>query len=95
MVVAKTSLSEGAMWLVVVSESGRLGHSAMSAQWSVCPKVDAAERFTRVRALVPFEEDVVLPAAHAQQDLADERDVVPVVRIDRDLGLRPHRDLIF
>jgi hypothetical protein len=95
MVVAKTSLSEGAMWLVVVSESGRLDQSAMSAQWSVCPKVDAAERFTRVRALVPFEEDVVLPAAHAQQDLADERDVVPVVRIDRDLGLRPHRDLIF
>ena len=44
--------------------------------------------------LMPLQEDVVLPAAHAQQDFAQQRDVVPVLGIDRDLGGGAERDLV-
>src|SRR5260221_12555776 len=43
---------------------------------------------------MPLEEDVVLPAAHAQQDFAQQRDMMPVFRIDRDLSRCTERDLI-
>src|SRR5262249_49559749 len=43
---------------------------------------------------MPFQEDVVLPAAHAQQDFAYERDMVPMLGIDRDFGGGAERDLI-
>ena len=43
---------------------------------------------------MPFEEDVVLPAAHAQQGFAQQRDMMPVFSIDRDLGGGAERDLI-
>src|SRR5262249_14467970 len=43
---------------------------------------------------VSFEEDIVLPAAHTQQDFAYERDMVPILGIDRDLGGGAERDLI-
>src|SRR5215472_1565275 len=49
---------------------------------------------TRCRRLMPLQEDVILPAAHAQQDFAQQRDVVPVLGIDRDLGGGAKRDLI-
>src|SRR5262249_19652768 len=42
-----------------------------------------------------LEEDVVLPTAHAQQNLPDERHVVHVLGVDRDLGLGARRDLVF
>src|SRR5262249_47293752 len=41
-----------------------------------------------------FEEDVVLPAAHAQQNFAYQRYVMPVLGIDRDLRRRPERYLV-
>src|SRR5215813_5921306 len=44
--------------------------------------------------LMPLQEDVILPAAHAQQDFAQQRDMMPVFGIDRDLGGGAERDLI-
>src|SRR5262244_1488080 len=44
--------------------------------------------------LMPLQEDVVLPAAHAQQDFAQQRDMMPVFGIDRDLGGGAERNLI-
>ena len=41
-----------------------------------------------------LEEDVVLPAAHAQQDFAHHRDMVPVLGIDCDLRGGTERNLI-
>jgi len=41
-----------------------------------------------------LEEDVVLPTAHAQQDLAQQRDMMPVLGIDRDLRGGAERNLI-
>jgi hypothetical protein len=43
---------------------------------------------------MPLQEDVVLPAAHAQQDFAYHRYMVPVLGVDRDLGRRPEWDLV-
>ena len=43
---------------------------------------------------MPFHKEVVLPAAHAQQDLAQQRDVMPVLGIDRDLRGSTGRDLV-
>src|SRR5262249_28675253 len=42
---------------------------------------------------MPFEEDVVLPAAHAQQHFAYERDMLPIVGIDGDVGGDAERNL--
>jgi hypothetical protein len=38
--------------------------------------------------VVPLEEDVVLPAAHAQKDLSQQGKVVQVAGVDRDLARR-------
>src|SRR6266545_8115203 len=43
---------------------------------------------------VTFQINVVLPAPHSQQDLAQHRDMMPVLRIDRNHGGRAERDLI-
>ena len=43
---------------------------------------------------MPLQEDVILPAAHAQQDFSQERDMMPVFGIDRDLGGGAERDLV-
>ena len=41
-----------------------------------------------------LEEDVVLPTAHAQQNFAQQRDMVPVLGIDGDLRGGAERNLI-
>src|SRR6187401_2646027 len=66
-------------------------------------RLNGRERLTRA-ACAPWwtqrgwsmalEEDVVLPTAHAQQDFAQQRDMVPVLGIDRDLRGGAQRNLI-
>src|SRR5262249_20566382 len=43
---------------------------------------------------MPLQGRVALPAAHAQQDFAYERHVMPVLGIDRDLRRRAERYLV-
>ena len=38
--------------------------------------------------LVTFEEDVILPTSHPQQDPPDDREVMPVGGVEGDLGGR-------
>ena len=66
-------------------------------------RLNGRERLTRA-ACAPWwtqrgwsmalEEDVVLPTAHAQQDFAQQRDMVPVLGIDGDLRGGAERNLI-
>src|SRR5437016_3334930 len=41
-----------------------------------------------------LKEDVVLPATHSQQNLADQRHVMPMMGVDRGLGRRTDRDIV-
>src|SRR2546427_8025667 len=45
-------------------------------------------------ALMGLHVDVVLPAPHPQKDAPHNRDVVKVMRVERDLGRRAGRDLV-
>src|SRR5205085_10706386 len=53
-----------------------------------------ASRVNPTSGSMPLQEDVVLPAAHAQQDLPYHRYMVPVLGVDRDLGGGPEWDLV-
>src|SRR4029077_19460716 len=68
--------------------------TAVAATQSVRMKCFFMTTALRRPVSMPLEEHVVLPAAHAQQDLADQGDVMPVLGIDRDLRRGAERDLV-
>src|SRR5262249_36635770 len=86
---------------MVLTQSSALGrHEKQNAQCSGLARYAVRHEAARcsergpLRHLMPLQEDVILPAAHAQQDFAQQRDMVPVLGIDRDLGGGAERDLI-
>ena len=43
---------------------------------------------------MPFEEDEVFPTPHAQQDLSQQGEMLPMLRIDRNLRRRSEWNLV-
>src|SRR5262245_22849687 len=88
------------------SQLAATGHSRRSRfeRESACPPISDMSGGCQIRrdgpttdmiaSLMALQEHLVLPAAHAQQNLADQSNVMPVVGIDRDLGRRADRHVV-
>jgi len=79
--MCKKSKSEH-RWARQVTFSGRNGLKIVVARHFSHARVMRAVRFVFRLALMTFSEDIVLPAFHAKQNLANDRHVMNVMGVD-------------
>jgi hypothetical protein len=79
--------------VVLLTSSSRGAVRKQSSGFTTAPAASVTSARIPGRA-VPFEEHIVLPAAHAQQNAPDDGEMVRMFGVDRYLSRRPARNVV-